>query len=258
MNETHAEQGAEERWFASERSRFVSNGRGKMYELRDHSQAAEVAALLNATPPQDGQAVSPTPAISPDSEFDTVIIAVELICTACGVEHLDEGEWETRPHRTHLCLVCGHLWRVTVRGAFVPATPTPAPPATEGETWVKEQVSGIWRVYHNWSIREDNEVCKAASEADADQIIADHVQAQTIADLEGRLHDSVMTADRQVMDEIRRTKAAEAEAATLRAALERIANATVTSMFTGELVGNSETFQDWARAALTPTPEAHD
>lgn len=28
-------------------------------------------------------------------------------CPACNEQHIDEGEWATRPHHTHLCLACG-------------------------------------------------------------------------------------------------------------------------------------------------------
>lgn len=34
-----------------------------------------------------------------------------LACPACDVKHVDEGEWATRPHRTHLCHACGSLFR---------------------------------------------------------------------------------------------------------------------------------------------------
>lgn len=34
-----------------------------------------------------------------------------LHCPKCGAQHVDEGEWATRPHKTHLCAACGHEWR---------------------------------------------------------------------------------------------------------------------------------------------------
>lgn len=36
-----------------------------------------------------------------------------LYCPACGLLHVDEGEWATRPHRTHECQrkSCKKLWR---------------------------------------------------------------------------------------------------------------------------------------------------
>jgi len=34
-----------------------------------------------------------------------------LKCPACGEQHIDKGEWATKPHRTHLCEKCNHEWR---------------------------------------------------------------------------------------------------------------------------------------------------
>lgn len=38
-------------------------------------------------------------------------VRVSLKCPQCSVKHLDVGEWETRPHKTHRCLACGNEWR---------------------------------------------------------------------------------------------------------------------------------------------------
>ena len=38
-------------------------------------------------------------------------VPCELFCPSCDLQHLDEGEWATRPHRTHQCQFCSHLWR---------------------------------------------------------------------------------------------------------------------------------------------------
>lgn len=32
-------------------------------------------------------------------------------CPKCAKHHVDEGEWATKPHRTHLCAGCGTTWR---------------------------------------------------------------------------------------------------------------------------------------------------
>lgn len=32
-------------------------------------------------------------------------------CPSCGFQHVDEGEWATRPHRTHQCQSCGQEWQ---------------------------------------------------------------------------------------------------------------------------------------------------
>lgn len=34
-----------------------------------------------------------------------------ICCPACGRQHIDDGEWAERPHRTHLCSGCGCTWR---------------------------------------------------------------------------------------------------------------------------------------------------
>lgn len=34
-----------------------------------------------------------------------------LACPLCHHRHVDEGEWATKPHRTHLCSTCGHKWQ---------------------------------------------------------------------------------------------------------------------------------------------------
>lgn len=46
----------------------------------------------------------------------SLILPLALNCPSCGARHVDEGEWESRPHRTHLCLECGIEFEVTVCG----------------------------------------------------------------------------------------------------------------------------------------------
>lgn len=38
-------------------------------------------------------------------------IPMLIVCIGCGQQHVDEGEWATKPHRTHLCKFCGLEWR---------------------------------------------------------------------------------------------------------------------------------------------------
>jgi hypothetical protein len=46
-----------------------------------------------------------------------VPVSMELWCPKCGLQHVDEGEFAIRPHKTHLCVDygkrkgCGNLWR---------------------------------------------------------------------------------------------------------------------------------------------------
>lgn len=41
----------------------------------------------------------------------STIIPCLLFCPTCRRQHVDEGPWAGRPHRTHLCEFCGHEWR---------------------------------------------------------------------------------------------------------------------------------------------------
>ena len=38
-------------------------------------------------------------------------VPLALDCPACGLPHIDQGEWATTPHKTHRCAHCGHEWR---------------------------------------------------------------------------------------------------------------------------------------------------
>lgn len=38
-------------------------------------------------------------------------IPVVIDCPRCGCRHIDEGEWATKPHKTHQCQSCKHEWR---------------------------------------------------------------------------------------------------------------------------------------------------
>lgn len=36
---------------------------------------------------------------------------MHLSCPQCNALHVDEGEWATRPHKTHQCQSCKYEWR---------------------------------------------------------------------------------------------------------------------------------------------------
>lgn len=38
-----------------------------------------------------------------------------LSCPKCDERHIDEGEFEAKPHHTHACQACGFVWRPAVR-----------------------------------------------------------------------------------------------------------------------------------------------
>lgn len=41
-------------------------------------------------------------------------VAMLLHCPMCCKRHVDEGDFETKPHHTHACQYCGHVWRPAV------------------------------------------------------------------------------------------------------------------------------------------------
>lgn len=53
----------------------------------------------------------PTPPISSE---ELVGIPMRLNCPECRELHIDEGEFATKPHHTHACQACGHVWRPAV------------------------------------------------------------------------------------------------------------------------------------------------
>lgn len=59
-------------------------------------------------------------------------IAIRLLCPICGEPHVDEGELATKPHHTHACQACGHVWRpavvATVGVRFLPGFKNEPPP----------------------------------------------------------------------------------------------------------------------------------
>lgn len=41
-------------------------------------------------------------------------IEMLLWCPECRARHVDLGEFETKPHHTHACQSCGHVWRPAI------------------------------------------------------------------------------------------------------------------------------------------------
>lgn len=41
-------------------------------------------------------------------------IPMRIVCPDCGGLHLDEGEWQHKPHHTHACQECGNVWRPAI------------------------------------------------------------------------------------------------------------------------------------------------
>jgi predicted RNA-binding Zn-ribbon protein involved in translation (DUF1610 family) len=40
-------------------------------------------------------------------------IRMIINCPQCGTQHVDTGEWETKPHRSHLCANCGFRFKTS-------------------------------------------------------------------------------------------------------------------------------------------------
>jgi hypothetical protein len=41
-----------------------------------------------------------------------------LWCPQCTTRHIDEGEFATKPHHTHACQSCGHVWRPAIEPTY--------------------------------------------------------------------------------------------------------------------------------------------
>lgn len=41
-------------------------------------------------------------------------IPMLLWCPLCRARHVDAGEFAVKPHHTHACQACGHVWRPAV------------------------------------------------------------------------------------------------------------------------------------------------
>lgn len=48
------------------------------------------------------------------SSTEDVPIQMLLWCPECGKRHVDQGIFAARPHHTHACQSCGHVWRPAV------------------------------------------------------------------------------------------------------------------------------------------------
>lgn len=51
---------------------------------------------------------------SDDKALDPVPIPIRLHCPICRSLHVDQGEFATKPHHTHACQRCGHVWRPAI------------------------------------------------------------------------------------------------------------------------------------------------
>jgi ribosomal protein L32 len=45
---------------------------------------------------------------------DLKVIEILLWCPECGERHVDKNEFASKPHHTHACQHCGHVWRPAI------------------------------------------------------------------------------------------------------------------------------------------------
>jgi hypothetical protein len=66
--------------------------------------AHAILELAFATLPK----ITPTPIV-------VYPIPMLLHCPICAFKHVDEGEFAEKPHTTHACQHCGHVWRPAIQ-----------------------------------------------------------------------------------------------------------------------------------------------
>lgn len=66
-------------------------------------------------------------------------IPIILHCPICQKRHIDTGDYATKPHHTHACQRCGHIWRPaivpTVGVRFLPGCKNLEEPPEEKDFW---------------------------------------------------------------------------------------------------------------------------
>ncbi len=51
-----------------------------------------------------------------DTLANAAVTPIDMVlhCPSCWIQHIDAPEppdWDNRPHRSHRCGFCGHIWR---------------------------------------------------------------------------------------------------------------------------------------------------
>lgn len=124
-----------------------------------------------------------------------VPVAMILRCPSCAYQHVDEGEWASRPHKTHLCADCGLEWRPFEYATVgVEAMETNQ---NQSEEWRKERMYGerdtaLWAIVVGRLLDDSDPFRVVGSflrEEDADAAIADHEAATKVRGYEEALRD---------------------------------------------------------------------
>jgi hypothetical protein len=96
------------------------NGRSQSFNNYDSDEL-----ILIERPPPGQILLVPVP-LGPVGSSPAEPIPMILHCPSCYARHLDEGEFKTRPHKTHTCQYCGMCWQPalvpTVGVQFLPGT----------------------------------------------------------------------------------------------------------------------------------------
>ena len=94
----------------------------KRRALRRVKKKSELEMMLAEVHEEDAQPRSHTRILSQD-EIDSLLgfedepaeaIPLLLWCPDCRARHIDESPWDTKPHHTHACQHCGHVWRPAI------------------------------------------------------------------------------------------------------------------------------------------------
>jgi len=92
------------------------------------------------------------------NEIDGLTRPVDMVlfCPQCGEQHIDRAtsDWDNPPHRSHLCLVCGTIWRpADVATNGVPAITTKG----SADTWhtpCSVPLGGEWKASDREKLEE--------------------------------------------------------------------------------------------------------
>lgn len=107
--------------------------------------------------------------MAPDNhsnESSATIRDIVTHCPECKELHLDVGEWYNRPHKTHLCLKCGALWKPDsspTRGVATVLTNDIPPPKRYAHHGKRRRsyTEELFRCQHVDKISKSDLVCNA-------------------------------------------------------------------------------------------------
>lgn len=78
---------------------------------RFYLRALDIAHGRHMLLKSDGYSLTPVEPQAPAAPLPREPLAILLDCPVCHVRHIDVGEFATKPHTTHACQACGHVWK---------------------------------------------------------------------------------------------------------------------------------------------------